>query len=91
MQTNHEIISKSQKKRDALALQALGKELIGLKVDVLATLPLTDTLLQALVDAKKMKSHGALRRQEQLIGKLMRSADHEAIRAAFAAIKNNDR
>lgn len=82
--------SKSQKKRDAAALQALGKQLIALDEAVLDTLPLTEVLRQALQDAKRVKSHGATRRQMQLIGKLMRSADHDAIAAAFAALQAED-
>ncbi|MGV3740569.1 MAG: ribosome biogenesis factor YjgA [Gammaproteobacteria bacterium] len=82
--------SKSQKKRDADALQVLGKKLIGLDESVLNTLPLTEVLHQALRDAKRIKAHGALRRQTQLIGKLMRAADHEAIATAFAALQAKD-
>lgn len=40
-------------------------------------------LLDAVIAAKGMRSHGALRRQKQLIGKLMRSADVDAIRDAL--------
>lgn len=78
-----ELKSKSQKKRDADALQKLGIELIELSVDKLNTLPLTDVLKDAIIAAKSLKSHGAVRRQAQLIGKLMRSADHDAIVAAY--------
>ena len=82
--------SKSQKKRDAAALQALGKQLIALDDAVLDTLPLTEGLRQALQDATRIKSHGATRRQMQLIGKLMRSADHDAIGTAIAALQADD-
>lgn len=82
--------SKSQRKRDADALQTLGNQLITWSVDDLEQLPLTETLLQAICAAKSIKSHGAVRRQSQLIGKLIRSADHEAIVAAFAAMQAED-
>lgn len=82
--------SKSQKKRDADALQALGKKLIDLDESILSTLPLTEVLHRALTDAKRITAHGALRRQTQLIGKLMRAADHEAIATAFAALQAKD-
>lgn len=71
--------SKSQKKREADALQALGVKLVSLSLEKLESLGLTDPLKQAILDAKHLKSHGAIRRQAQLIGKLMRSADHELI------------
>ena len=75
--------SKSQKKRDADGLQKVGVALIELSLDKLDTLPLTEQLRQAILDAKSIKSHGAMRRQAQLIGKLMRSADSETILAAY--------
>ena len=75
--------SKSQKKRDAEALQKVGLELVALSLEKLNTLPLTDNLRQAILDAKLLKSHGAVRRQAQLIGKLMRGADSDAILAGY--------
>lgn len=44
---------------------------------------LDSSLYDAIIAAKSMRAHGALRRQKQLIGKLMRSADVDAIRAAL--------
>lgn len=75
--------SKSQKKRDAVALQKIGVELIALSSEKLEALPLSENLKQAILDAKTLKSHGAVRRQAQLIGKLMRSADSDTILAAY--------
>ena len=75
--------SKTQKKRDADALQQLGVKLIDLSVEKLAALPLTEALKKAILEAKKLRSHGAVRRQAQLIGKLMRAADSEPIIAAY--------
>jgi ribosome-associated protein len=75
--------SKSQKKREADALQKLGVELIGLSLEKLDALPLSDYLRQAILQAKSLKSHGAIRRQAQLIGKLMRSEDSYNILAGY--------
>jgi ribosome-associated protein len=75
--------SKSQKKREADDLQKLGVELIDLPTEKLDQLPLTPHLKQAIIDAKKIKSFGATRRQAQLIGKLMRRADYEDIISAY--------
>jgi ribosome-associated protein len=86
-----EPVSKSQKKREADALQKVGISFIELSLAKLDLLPLTDNLRKAIIDAKSMKSHGAKRRQVQLIGKLMRSADHEAILAAYEHILEEDR
>ena len=83
-------ISKSQKKRDAEALKKIGVELVGLSMGKLDELPLSDPLRRAILDAKLLKSHGAVKRQAQLIGKLMRSADFDAIIAAYAHLKAED-
>lgn len=85
-----ESVSKSQKKRDAESLQKLGIELVSLSLEKLESLPLTDDLRRALIEAKALRSHGAVRRQAQLIGKLMRSADYEAIRAGYDAMQAED-
>lgn len=79
--------SKSQQKREATALQKIGAELTALSVDKLALLPLTDSLRQAILTAKTLRSHGAIRRQQQYIGKLMRAAPHEDIINAFNELK----
>ncbi len=76
-------ISKSAKKREAEAMQEMGVKLTRLSVEKLKTLPLTDALLAAIIEAKRLKSHGAIRRQAQLIGKLMRGADYDAICHAY--------
>lgn len=75
--------SKSQKKREADALQKVGVQLIALSLEKLDRLPLPDNLRQAIVDAKQLKSHGAIRRQAQLIGKLMRIEGSEEILASY--------
>lgn len=83
--------SKSARKREFLALQELGEQLIDLTSEQLVTVGLDDMLLTAILDAKNIKSHGALRRQKQLIGKLMREVDPEPIRRALARFGSQDR
>lgn len=78
--------SKSQKKRDAEALQKLGVILIGWSLDNIDRMPLSDTLKRAIIDAKSLKSHGAVRRQAQLIGKLMRTSDPDELFKAYDSI-----
>ena len=79
--------SKSAMKREHLARQKLGEELITLHDADLRSLPLEEDLLEAVVDARGMKSHGALRRQKQYIGKVMRHVDPEPIRAALESLR----
>lgn len=79
--------SKSQRKRDSLALQDLGVELVGLAAGQLARIELPAPLRAAVRDAQGISSNGAKRRQMQYIGRLMRAADAAPIRAALAAIQ----
>lgn len=79
--------SKSARKREYLAAQKLGEELITLKPSELDQLPLDEDLLQAVVEARQIKAHGALRRQKQYIGKLMRELDAEPIRSALLELR----
>ena len=78
--------SKSAKKREVIALQKLGEELITLKPSDLDTLPLDDRLREAIAEAQVIRAHGALRRQKQYIGKLMRQIDPEPLRAELAKL-----
>jgi ribosome-associated protein len=75
--------SKSQRKRDMTAAQALGEQLLQLRPDVLQKMPLDERLLETILQAQKMPQHEAKRRHLQLIGKLMRVADVDAIQNAF--------
>lgn len=83
--------SKSARKRSHLSLQSLGERLIPLEHAELEKLPLDESLLDAVIRAKSIKSRGALRRQRQLIGKLMRHADAEAILASLDKLGTQDR
>ena len=83
--------SKSALKREHLARQSLGESLIDLSPEQLASIPLDDDLRDAIVAATAMRSHGALRRQKQLIGKLMRHVDTAPVEAALAAATRTDR
>lgn len=82
--------SKSARKRDHLALQTLGEKLIPLELSELEQLPLDEPLLEAVVHAKKIRSRSALRRQRQLIGKLMREVDAESIEASLQKLSRQD-
>lgn len=80
--------SKSARKRAYLALQKLGEELITLREPDLQSLPLDEELLDAVLEARGIKAHGALRRQKQYIGKLMgRIEDPELIRQALERLR----
>jgi ribosome-associated protein len=79
--------SKSQLKREMTALQALGTAIVELGARDLAKIPLPDDLAEAIHQAREIKSHGALRRQMQFIGRLMRNVDPAPIQQALDAIR----
>ena len=78
--------SKSQRKRDAHALQDLAEALVELADSELARIPMPDALREAVLDAKRMTARGALARQRQYLGRLMRDIDPEPIREALEAV-----
>ena len=79
--------SKSARKRAYLALQQLGEELVTLRESELQALPLDEDLREAVMEARRIKAHGALRRQKQYIGKLMGRVDPEPIREALKRLR----
>ena len=83
--------SKNARKREQHALRDLGAYLIPLKNSELDSIGLNEELLVAVRAAAKMKSHGALRRQKQLIGKLMRQEDADRIRARLDQLSARER
>ncbi len=72
--------SKSQQKRDVEALQALGEELVKLPDSQFKRMDLPDELRSAVAACRKITQNGALRRQKQYIGKIMRGLDPDPIR-----------
>ncbi|MDH5178808.1 MAG: DUF615 domain-containing protein [Gammaproteobacteria bacterium] len=79
--------SKSQLKRDAQALQDLGTELLQLDNASLQRCALPEALLDAVLAARKIKQHGARKRQLQYIGKLMRGIDPAPIEAELNRLR----
>ncbi|GMQ95866.1 MAG: ribosome biogenesis factor YjgA [Gammaproteobacteria bacterium] len=77
-------LSKSQRKRDALALQALADELVRLSPAQLDSVPLSDNLRAAVISARDL-SRGAYRRQVRYLGRLLRDTDAAPIRSAVDA------
>jgi ribosome-associated protein len=79
--------SKSQRKREMTALQDMGAELVKLPRGRLEKLDLPESLFNALLEAQRLTSHGAIRRQMQYIGKLMRAVEIEPIAEQLAVIR----
>ncbi|WP_043739681.1 ribosome biogenesis factor YjgA [Thioalkalivibrio nitratireducens] len=79
--------SKTQLKRESLGLQKLGAELVKLSPERLRRIDLPESLRAAVLDAQHITSRGALRRQLQYIGRLMRGVDPAPIDAQLAALR----
>lgn len=81
--------SKTQRKREVLALQSLGESLVELPAARLTQLALPEPLHDAVMQARQISRWGARRRQLQYIGRLMREVDAAAIRERLEAWKND--
>jgi ribosome-associated protein len=83
--------SKTQRKKEVQALQALGEQLVDLSRDQLAQVPLPDELRDAVEFAHRVTSHEGRRRHLHYIGKLMRHADADEIRSAIGRATGGSR
>ncbi|MDO6746877.1 ribosome biogenesis factor YjgA [Gilvimarinus sp. 1_MG-2023] len=72
--------SKSQRKREMHALQALGQELTELSDSQLLSLDLPSEVLEAIQEMHRIRQREARRRHLQFIGKVMRKVDGEQVR-----------
>ena len=79
-------VSKTQRKKEMHELQALGAELVALAESQIRELQIPDDLRGAVLEAKRIKSHEARRRQLQYVGRLMRDVDPAPIRAQLDAL-----
>jgi ribosome-associated protein len=75
--------TKGELKRQAHAIQELAEQLVAAPEALLQSLPLPDSLRDAVLLARRITSRGALVRQKQYVGKLMRRIDVEPVRAAL--------
>ncbi|HEX5055660.1 MAG TPA: ribosome biogenesis factor YjgA [Gammaproteobacteria bacterium] len=78
--------SKTQIKLEVLELKDLGKELVGLPEKALRKLPLSESFLDAILDARRF-SRGALQRQLRYIAGLAPNEDVAAIRKALDELR----
>ena len=79
--------SKTEAKRESEELQQLGQQLLALRSDLFAPLPLPETLAQALQQARRITDFEGKRRQMQFIGKLMRQLDEDSLQAVRHALE----
>ncbi|MBX3586775.1 MAG: DUF615 domain-containing protein [Ramlibacter sp.] len=83
--------SKTDLKRESTELQKLGEDLLTLRADLMARLPLPDKLVEGLAEAKRITNFEGKRRQMQFIGKQMRLLEPEVVEAVRAALDEQQR
>ncbi len=83
--------SKTKIKKQMLELQNIGEQLAELNKDQLKQLELPENLREAINEVKKMTKFGAINRQMQYIGRLMRDVDTAPIIAKLDVWKGTSR
>ena len=78
--------SRSQDRRDALEVLALGERLVALTDAQLARMPIPEDLLPHIRDTRRISSHIARKRQLAFLAKQMRREDEETLDAIRDAL-----
>ena len=78
--------SRTDLKKESDRLQTLGEALVTLRADLLAKLELSDKLLDALAEARRITNFEGKRRQMQYVGKLMRKLEPAVVQAVRDAL-----
>jgi ribosome-associated protein len=78
--------SRSEQRRAALDVLALGERLAALTPTQLAKLPVPEVLLPHIADTRRITSHGARKRQVAFLAKQMRREDDETLDAIRDAL-----
>jgi ribosome-associated protein len=79
--------SKTDLKRESTELQKLGEALLTLRADLMEGLALSEKLLDAIAEARRITNFEGKRRQMQYIGKLMRGLDEDSLQAVRDALE----
>ena len=78
--------SRTDLKRVSTELQKLGEDLLTLRADLMARLALSEKLVDAVAEAKRITNFEGKRRQMQFIGKLMRGLDEDTLATVRSAL-----
>lgn len=81
--------SRSQRRREALDVLALGETLAGLTDAQLARVPVPGPLLPHIAETRRITSHGARKRQLAYLAKQMRKLDEAELQAMRDALDEN--
>lgn len=80
--------SKSQRKRDMIALQKLGGQLVEQSAERIRKCDIPDDLRNAILECQRIKNREGHRRQLQFIGKLMRGLTEEQVESIKQQIES---
>ena len=81
--------SRSQKRREALAVFDLGEKLVALTDSQLAKVPMPDALRELVKESRRITSPGARKRQLQFLAKNMRREDDETLESIRRALEHD--
>ncbi|WP_439114500.1 ribosome biogenesis factor YjgA [Hydrogenophaga sp.] len=84
-------MSKTDLKKYSDRLQELGESLLTLRADLMKRLDLSEKLVDAVAEAKRITNFEGRRRQMQFIGKLMRGLPEDTIAAVEAALDEQNK
>jgi ribosome-associated protein len=84
-------MSKTDLKKYSDRLQQLGESLLTLRADLMQRLDLSEKLVDAVAEAKRITNFEGRRRQMQYIGKLMRGVDEDTLAAVEAALDEQNK
>jgi ribosome-associated protein len=84
-------MSKTDLKKYSDRLQELGESLLTLRADLTKRLDLSEKLLDAVDQARRITNFEGRRRQMQFIGKLMRGLPEDTIAAVEAALEEQNK
>lgn len=88
---DQELPSKTQRKRDAKALQDLGAELVNLSASQLEHIQMPDQVRDAVDLARRIREKTGRKRQLLYIGKLLRQVDAAPLQQQLDALRHQDR
>lgn len=81
--------SRTQQRREALAVLALAQQLVDLQPSRLSKLPLPDDVRREIDVTRRTPSHGAKKRQLAFLAKVMRRHDEDDFAAVRAELGEN--
>lgn len=83
--------SKTDLKRESAELQKLGEALLTLRTDLMARLALSDKLVDALAELRRITDFEGRRRQAQFVGRLMRQLEPDTLQSIREALDEQHR